>query len=266
MANVTQVTNARSRFQSSHRWRTHLLPFSALVVLAVIAQTLVVGCTPVYDADHFFENGEFEKAIQEYDRAIEENPEYDLAYNNRGVSYASLGQPRRAIEDFNQAIRVEPLESLYYFNRGLAYADLGDTRSALEDLDRTIEMSPNGFHSPIHGRNAPHVTRGMVHETMGDDEQALRDYDRAIELDQDDPYAYFLRGTVRLGDYIEAVSDLDRSIAMNPTDPETFAARALAYTFLGNEEMSKQDALRAEEIGFDGETLDQRLKQAEISR
>jgi tetratricopeptide (TPR) repeat protein len=41
--------------------------------------------------------GEYEKAIECFDKAIELNPNAALAYNNRGNAYKDLGQYERAI-------------------------------------------------------------------------------------------------------------------------------------------------------------------------
>ena len=44
------------------------------------------------------EKGEFDKAIEDYKKAIELNPEYADAYNNRGLAYYGKDESDRAIE------------------------------------------------------------------------------------------------------------------------------------------------------------------------
>ena len=46
-----------------------------------------------------------EDAVISYNKAIQFDPEYTLAYYNRGNLFALLGQYSRAIEDYNKAIR-----------------------------------------------------------------------------------------------------------------------------------------------------------------
>jgi tetratricopeptide (TPR) repeat protein len=41
---------------------------------------------------------QFEKAIQDYNQAIELDPEYAHAFNNRGLAYADLEQFEKAIQ------------------------------------------------------------------------------------------------------------------------------------------------------------------------
>ncbi|MDX2214761.1 MAG: tetratricopeptide repeat protein [Oculatellaceae cyanobacterium bins.114] len=42
----------------------------------------------------------------DYTRAIEINPQYSLAYNNRGLAYRDLQQYREALSDLNRAIAL----------------------------------------------------------------------------------------------------------------------------------------------------------------
>jgi tetratricopeptide (TPR) repeat protein len=52
--------------------------------------------------------GQYQMAIEDFNKAIRLKPDYADAYNNRGIAYTKLGQYQRAIEDFNEAIRLKP--------------------------------------------------------------------------------------------------------------------------------------------------------------
>jgi len=47
--------------------------------------------------------GNYRQAIEDCTKAIELNPKYVEAYNNRAVAYRSLGNPRQAVEDLKTA-------------------------------------------------------------------------------------------------------------------------------------------------------------------
>jgi tetratricopeptide (TPR) repeat protein len=47
-------------------------------------------------------------AIADFDRAIQLNPKYVDAFNNRGFAYNTKGEYDRAIADYNQAIQLNP--------------------------------------------------------------------------------------------------------------------------------------------------------------
>jgi len=86
--------------------------------------------------------GQFDKAIECYDRAIKLSPKYSLAYNNRGIAYAEKGMYERAIADFDVAIKLRPNFELAYANRGAAYVAKGDYARAIRDLDAAIRLNP----------------------------------------------------------------------------------------------------------------------------
>ncbi len=67
----------------------------------------------------FYEKGQYDQAIADYDKAIEINPKLAMAYNNRGLVFDGTGQFDRAIADYNKAIEINPEFSIAYNNRGL---------------------------------------------------------------------------------------------------------------------------------------------------
>jgi len=45
-------------------------------------------------------------AISDFSKALELNPEYTVAYNNRGLAWADKGNYNRAVSDFNNYLRI----------------------------------------------------------------------------------------------------------------------------------------------------------------
>ena len=58
------------------------------------------------------------ETIKYYDKAIKLNPNYSMAYNNRGISKAKLNMYEEAIKDYNKAIELNKDNPFYYYNRG----------------------------------------------------------------------------------------------------------------------------------------------------
>jgi len=54
----------------------------------------------------FAENKEFDKAIEYFTKAIENNPEYTKAYHNRAVAYYSIGNLEKAWEDVRKVLEL----------------------------------------------------------------------------------------------------------------------------------------------------------------
>ena len=54
------------------------------------------------------DKGNTMQAIKDYSKAIEINPEFMYAYNNRGLAYESIGRISQAIADYKKALELNP--------------------------------------------------------------------------------------------------------------------------------------------------------------
>ena len=99
------------------------------LVLVLLVGAIVVACGPAKDtaewhADQAYELAEqgcYDEAIEEYTKAIELNPNYVEAYNNRACAYKKKGQYDLAIDECNKAIDLDPNLAGAYVNRAYAY-------------------------------------------------------------------------------------------------------------------------------------------------
>jgi PGF-CTERM protein len=81
----------------------------------------------------FLESGDYEKAIECFDKAIELNPNYTDAYLNRGLAYLYLEQNERAIEDFEKVIELNPCYDQACRALKFALSELKPENGASED-------------------------------------------------------------------------------------------------------------------------------------
>jgi len=67
---------------------------------------------------------------------------YAHYYNIRGANYAHNGKIEEALESFNKAIELNPLYALAFFNRATIKTDLGDFEGARKDfhLAKSIDV------------------------------------------------------------------------------------------------------------------------------
>ena len=101
----------------------------------------------------FVERGEFLKAVQDLDAAlenIEETPVPDerwrtalRAYtlNGRAAAYAGLGEFDRALSEFENSILLWPRNAWVYYNRAEAYERRGRTAEALDNYRLALTMN-----------------------------------------------------------------------------------------------------------------------------
>jgi tetratricopeptide (TPR) repeat protein len=88
----------------------------------------------------YAEQGKYELAIADYNRAIEINSNYAHAYNNRGNYYNKQGKHELAIADYNRAIEINPNYAHAYYNRGLTYLHQGKDKLARTDLEKAKQL------------------------------------------------------------------------------------------------------------------------------
>ena len=79
------------------------------------------------------QQGDFQKAKNYYDQAIDLDPQFAVAHNGRGSAKRALGDHQGAITDYDQAIKLDPQLVVAYYNRGDSKRALGDHQGAITD-------------------------------------------------------------------------------------------------------------------------------------
>jgi tetratricopeptide (TPR) repeat protein len=64
----------------------------------------------------FYDQGEFDKAIEHYTKSIELNCNYNKGYSNRSLGYYRKGKYVLAIRDLRCALELTPNSSSYFTN------------------------------------------------------------------------------------------------------------------------------------------------------
>ena len=89
------------------------------------------------------QEGDFEKAIADFEEAIAINREGAEVWYQRALTWGHMGEYQRAINDFNRAIALHRDYAEAYADRGYAQFCLGDYGSAVRDFESAIHLNPN---------------------------------------------------------------------------------------------------------------------------
>ena len=89
----------------------------------------------------FYNEGKYEIALGYAEIAIEFNNKNSEAYNLKGISRTAIGDLENIIDDYNKAIQYNPNYAEAYYNRGEMRYEAGHYNEALLDLQRARTLA-----------------------------------------------------------------------------------------------------------------------------
>ncbi len=119
-------------------------------------------------------NEDLDGALEDFNKAIEKNPEDAKAYLNRGYVYISTGELQKVLDNFDKAIALDSGFSEVYFNRGVIYAYFEEYEKSIADFDKVIALNPEDIEA--------YINRALIHARLGDGDRELADLKMAARL------------------------------------------------------------------------------------
>lgn len=120
----------------------------------------------------YFQSGQSEAAIADYNMALKLNPRLDSAYNNRANYYAAQGELIEAVADYDVAIDLNPGNVRAWINQSITFRELRLYDEAIDNFD--IALCLGGLEGHIYAE------RGRTYHLRGDWNCAIADYQRAL--------------------------------------------------------------------------------------
>jgi tetratricopeptide (TPR) repeat protein len=96
--------------------------------------------------------GQYDRAITDYNKAIELNPQYAMAYQNRGSSYFKKGQYDLAIADFEMVLRISRDPNL-----------VGDANISIEKINKLLSRQKQALLDNNQGAYNPRDRLYLAH-------------------------------------------------------------------------------------------------------
>lgn len=123
-------------------------------------------------------HGQRDKAVAEFRRLLEIDPEFHAALNYLGYTFADAGiNLEEALTLVSRAVALDPDNGSYVDSLGWAYFRLGRFEEARKQLERAARLEPEDATLQEH--------LGDVYVALGQTERARQAYERALELGTD---------------------------------------------------------------------------------
>ncbi|MFA6034713.1 MAG: tetratricopeptide repeat protein [Myxococcota bacterium] len=161
----------------------------------------------------YFSIRDFGKAEEHFLAAIELKPDYSDAFNNLGRLYLERGQYDKAIEMFRKALSNLLYQTPQFAsaNLGWAYYKKGMMREAFEQLNKAVSMDPKfclGYR-----------LIGVIRMENGDGLEAKRAFEKFRDTCPKEADAYYrlaeVKQKLKLAPTDEVLSDLEHSLDLN---------------------------------------------------
>lgn len=249
LGNTNMTTNGRERAAAARNWTITAAAGAALPMLLLTAahaqwtqeaekcyaaidkpEMGIIHCTRAIEkgglsdenlaitysnrGNSFFDLGNLERAIEDYNKALKLNPDDTVTLSNRGAAYIELKRYDEALEDFTRATTLQPSNYVALSNRCWVLVLKGKLEAALADCNAALELSPNDPFSLS--------SRAVIHMKQGRIDAALEDSNRAVAFGRQVWEAFFYRGLVHeaAGNEAAAKADFERARELAPKRKE----------------------------------------------
>ncbi|HKO99790.1 MAG TPA: protein kinase [Pyrinomonadaceae bacterium] len=183
---------------------------------------------------HTIGREDLDSAINHFERAIELDPNFALAYSALGSCYVNrvlkaLGEKddhQKAESAFSKALALDPKLLEARMHLIFIYLTRGEKQKARHEVMLLRDEYPND--------SGVHFVRGVVARLDAEYERALRSFDRMVRLNPNERVvAGYNRARIFMyqGRYEDALAELDQGAEMEPDHPliQTFRGRVLYY-------------------------------------
>ena len=103
----------------------------------------------VWDGLNAYESGDYEAAIEYFQKAIAIEPDAAYGYHYLGRAYIKQKKYEKAIDNFEDAIKIKPDYAEAWLQMGLAYLGLGKEPKAAECIKRGNQFASTKEKKPI---------------------------------------------------------------------------------------------------------------------
>ena len=207
--------------------------------------------------NEYYRRRQFGRAIEQFKRALELKPDYDLVVINMANAYRALGRDQEAMVGYRRFMELDPKNAQIRYEAAQILIDGGRLDEARQELMQALALEPKlaaarnalgvlalrrgdlaGAEREIRAAIAEradvrlaHFNLALLAEQQGDLPRAIAEYQQEIALHANNYKAAFNLGRLyeKAGDRDGQVRELRRAIDLNPGFAEGYFFLAKAY-------------------------------------
>jgi len=92
----------------------------------------------------YINQGDYQQAIEEFNRALTIDSKYVDAYCGIGIAYLHQKKYKEAVEAFKKVIALDPDKAIAYYLLGMAYEEIMNYGEAIAAWNKFLALSPEG--------------------------------------------------------------------------------------------------------------------------
>lgn len=98
------------------------------------------GDLAYHAANRLFEDGEYARALADYETALKKNPRHLYALRGKARTLMQLERYEESLAAFDEAVQRDPDFGATYANRGILYDRMGRYRAAIADYEHALHL------------------------------------------------------------------------------------------------------------------------------
>lgn len=194
------------------------------------------------DGNNAFKLGQYQQALQYYNKAISLDSTFYSAYYGKGLTLKKMRKYREAAKAHQGAIRHNPTYTQAYVALGKIYADLDKYDDAIETYKKGVGNDPSSAKL--------YYELGAVYlNNKKDYQKAFQNFSKAVQLNPEYDLAFYSMGVslTELTRYEQAADALNNALTV--TNRRNWASPhyrlAVIYNKQGNPTAAKEEAVKA---------------------
>ena len=152
----------------------------------------------VEEGDHLYQVGNYQGAIDTYDKALAVNPTFAKALISRGNALSQLGRYQEALEYFDKALLIDTDDDVTWIVKTITLNKLGRHNESIEIYNKILDKHPDWV--------LLRSFRSDCQLQSGRYQEAIESCEELLKLDSEDSWAWKTKNEAirQLDDWLRA--------------------------------------------------------------